>query len=48
MLAAVVQSTLPEARAVAPAVVRTAVHGRVQKPVTGEAGTGDADADVGR
>ncbi len=42
-----VRSAAPEARAVASAVVRTPVHGKVRKPVTGEARTGEAKAEPG-
>ena len=42
VLKAVARSALPEASAVAPAVVRTQVRGAVGSPVTGEARTGDA------
>ncbi len=39
---AVVRSTLPEAKPVLSAPVRTVVHGAVRRPVSGEAGIGDA------
>ena len=37
-----VRSTLPEAAAVVPALVRTPVRRVMRKPVRGEAGTGEA------
>ncbi len=40
-----VRSTLPEASAGVSAVVRTPWDGGERKPVTGEAGSGDADAE---
>ena len=43
-LRAAVRSTLPEATAVAPAVMRTPEQGGKRKPVTGEGRTGDAQA----
>ena len=43
-LTAVVRSTLPEATAVAPAVMRTPEQGGMRKPVAGEARTDDAQA----
>ena len=43
-LRAAVRSTLPEATAVAPAVMRTPEQGGKWKPVTGEGRTGDAQA----
>ena len=39
-----VRSTLPEATAVAPAVMRTPEQGGKRKPVTGEGRAGDAEA----
>ena len=43
-LRAVVRSTLPEATAEAPAVMRTLEQGGMRKPVTGEGRTGEAQA----
>ena len=43
-LRAVVRSTLPEATAVAPAVMWTPEQGGKRKPVTGEGRTGDGEA----
>ena len=44
-LTACVRSTLPEARAVASAVVRTPAEGGKRMPVSGEARTGDAEVE---
>ena len=42
---AVARSALPEARTEVSALVRTPMHGAVRGPVTGEARTGDAEAE---